>query len=103
MFGSLDISTSALIAQRARIDTIAGNIANAFTTERADGQPGPYRRREALFSVGDGLGGAGVHVSAIAEDPSEFRRVFEPGHPAADPSGHVDYPNVDLSTEMING
>lgn len=103
MFGALDTSTSALVAQRARLDTIAGNIANAYSTERADGQPGPYRRREALFSVGDGSGGPGVHVSQIAEDPSEFRFVYEPGHPAADARGYVAYPNVDLSTEMVNG
>src|ERR1041384_7346931 len=103
MFGALDTSTSALVAQRARLDTIAGNIANAYSLERADGQAGPYRRREALFSVGDGRGGPGVHVSEIAEDPSEFRSVYEPGNPAADARGYVAYPNVDLSTEMING
>lgn len=103
MFGALDTSTSALVAQRVRLDTIAGNIANAYSTERADGQPGPYRRREALFTAGDGNGGPGVHVSEVAEDPSEFRVVYEPGHPAADPRGYVEYPNVDLSMEMING
>ena len=35
MFGSLDISTSALVAQRARLDVIAGNLANQHTTHDA--------------------------------------------------------------------
>jgi len=106
MFGSLDISTSALVAQRIRLDTIAGNIANADATRRADGKPGPFQRRLALFEAGDGKGGAGVHVEAIREDPSPPRLVWEPEHPDAIRSGPnagmVQYPNVDLGTEMIN-
>lgn len=106
MFGSLDISTSGLVAQRIRLDTIAGNIANADATSRADGQPGPFKRRLALFAAGDGKGGPGVHVKAIREDASPPRLVYEPEHPDAIQSGPnqgmVQYPNVDLGTEMIN-
>jgi flagellar basal-body rod protein FlgC len=107
MFGALDTSTSALVAQRIRLDTIQGNIANMHATERSDGQPGPYRRRVALFSTGDGRGGAGVHVSEIQEDPSPPKMIYEPNHPhavkAGQWKGYVAYPNVDPSTEMVNG
>ena len=103
MFGALDISTSGLVAQRAQIDTIAGNIANAHTTRRGDGQPGPYLRRVALLSAGDGRGGPGVHVQGIIEDTKgQPRQVKDPSHPDADAKGIVHYPNVDMSTEMIN-
>ena len=106
MFGALDISTSALIAQRIRLDTIAGNIANAQTTIRDDGEEGPYKRRFPLFTTGDGRGGPGVHVKEIREDPSDPKMVYEPGHPHAiqtgPKKGYVAYPNVDPSTEMIN-
>lgn len=102
MFGTLDVSTSGLVAQRIRMDTIAGNVANAFATRRADGEPGPFRRKVALFETGDGRGAAGVHVQRIVEDPSEPRYVLEPGHPDADERGYVAYPNVDVSTEMVN-
>jgi hypothetical protein len=68
MFGALDISTSGLIAQRTWLDTIAGNIANSQTTQRADGKPGPYLRQIALLAPGDGHGGPGVHVQGIIED-----------------------------------
>ncbi|HOW72275.1 MAG TPA: flagellar basal body rod protein FlgC [Phycisphaerae bacterium] len=106
MFGSLDISTSGLVAQRIRLDTIAGNIANAQATSRADGQPGPYKRRMAVFQTGDGRGGPGVHVARIEEDPSRGILLSIPGHPDAIKSGpdkgRVEMPNVDHGTEMIN-
>jgi flagellar basal-body rod protein FlgC len=109
MFGVLDTSTSALVAQRIRMDTIAGNIANAWTTADAEGNPSPYRRRVALFEPGNPSGidsKAGVHVARIVEDPSPPRLVYDPGHPHAIQGGRLDgyvrYPNVDLGTEMVN-
>jgi flagellar basal-body rod protein FlgC len=104
MFGALDISTSGLVAQRIHLDTVAGNIANAQVTRRADGQPGPYLRQVALFAPGDVNGKPGVHVAKIAEDhQGRPRKVHDPSHPDADAQGYVLYPNIDLSTEMING
>lgn len=106
MFGSLDISTSALTAQRTRLDTIAGNIANAQATRRADGVEGPYKRRYTVFASGDGKGGAGVHVAEVREDASAGRLAYQPWHPDAirsgEKQGYVEYPNVDPSTEMID-
>lgn len=106
MFGALDTSTSGLVAQRIRMDTIAGNVANAQATRRADGQPGPFQRRMVIFTEGNGRGGPGVHVSDVREDPSEGHWVFDPGHPDAmrtgPRKGYVEYPNVDMTTEMVN-
>ncbi|MFQ5424702.1 MAG: flagellar basal body rod protein FlgC [Phycisphaerae bacterium] len=103
MFGVLDISTSGLVAQRTHLDTIAGNIANVQTTRRADGRPGPYLRQVALLAPGNGHGGPGVHVQNVIEDTKgKPREVLDPSHPDADANGIVRYPNVDLSTELIN-
>ena len=106
MFGALDISTSALTAQRIRLDAIAGNIANAQATRRADGQAGPFRRHITVFESGDGRGGAGVHVSEVVEDSSPGRLVYQPWHPDAiqtgEKKGYVEYPNVHTGTEMID-
>ena len=106
MFGSLDISTSGLLAQRTRMDTIAGNVANAHATRRADGRPGPFKRRMVMFQSGDGRGGPGVHVSEVREDPTRGPMVHMPWHPDAKQSGpmkgYVEYPNVDATTEMVN-
>lgn len=104
MFEALDISGSALLAQRVRMDTIAGNLANMNTTRDASGQLNPYRRRFAVFAAGQpGQGGAaGVHVQSVEQDPSDFRKVHKPGDPEAGPDGFIRYPNIDMTTEMVN-
>jgi len=114
-FTSLDISASALTAQRLRMDTISQNIANANTTRTENGQP--YRRKTVLFEEKSSTGsfseylensirgktaGAGVRGTGIVEDRSPFKRVYDPGHPDADEEGYVLMPNVDVITEMVN-
>jgi flagellar basal-body rod protein FlgC len=37
-----------------------------------------------------------------APDASEFRVVYDPGHPDADEEGYVLMPNVDMVTEMVD-
>ena len=107
MFASMDISTSALVAQRTNLDVIAGNIANSYTTRGVDG--GAYRRRVAVFAEGNpaaGKSAAGVHIRSIERDPSPFRKEHNPSHPDAIQSGpdkgYVMMPNVEQSTEMVN-
>jgi flagellar basal-body rod protein FlgC len=103
MFASLDIGASALAAQRVRMDTIAGNVANINVTRNDRGETVPFRRRIALLAPqADDAGAPGVRVAGIVHDPSPFRRVYEPGHPDADASGYVQMPNVDLAMEMVN-
>lgn len=109
MFGALEISTSALVAQRVRMDTVAGNIANAFTMVDAQGRPSPYQRRVALFASGNPSAGPdapGVHVASIEKDQTPGRLEWAPEHPHAIREGrlkgYVRMPNVDLSTEMVN-
>lgn len=103
MFDALDISASALAAQRTRMDVIAGNVANMNVTENDRGEPEPFRRRIALLQgQADDLGSPGVRVDRIIQDPAPFRKLYEPGHPHADARGYVSYPNVDLAMEMVN-
>lgn len=109
MYGVLDVSTSALVANRTQLDVIAGNIAmrDAYTQD-VDGNPMPYRRRVALFAPGDPLHGNsnGVHVDSIAEDPIPFELRWDPDDPHAvksgDDAGYVRISNVDYHTEMVN-
>jgi len=104
MFDSLDISASALLAQRTRMDTIAGNIANMNTTRNARGEAIPYRRRFAIFATGrpDAPNKAGVSVSKIQIDQGPFRKEYQPTHPDHDKDGYVSYPNIDLAVEYVN-
>jgi flagellar basal-body rod protein FlgC len=102
MFDSLDIGASALQAQRTRMDTIAGNMANLNTLRNEKGEPIPYRRRIAMFQAGTAEGKPGVHVASIEQDPSPFLKRYEPGNKDADKDGYVAYPNIDISIEYVN-
>ncbi|MBC8108778.1 MAG: flagellar basal body rod protein FlgC [Anaerolineae bacterium] len=104
MFDSLETSASALMAQRVRMDTIAGNVANLNTTRNENGELSPYRRRFVVFANGSNPGNthAGVHVHAVEQDRAPFRKVFDPGNRDAGPDGYVEYPNVDLAIEQVN-
>jgi flagellar basal-body rod protein FlgC len=113
LFNSLRISASGLTAERLRLDVIADNLANVNTTRTAAG--GPYRRKVAvleerpigfadLLGVQPTLatGRGGVRVAAIVEDANPPQRVYNPGHPDADPDGYVLMPNVNVVTEMVD-
>jgi flagellar basal-body rod protein FlgC len=111
LFGGLEISASALTAERLRMDVVAENLANAQTTRGADGQP--YRRKEVVLqeragSFGASLSaamnqrGGGVEVGGVVEDQTPLKRVYDPGHPDADEDGYVAMPNVDTVTEMVD-
>ena len=110
---SLDITASALSAQRLRMDVVAENVANIDTTRTANGEP--YRRRYVVFQEKQtaefsdylnesisGTAGAGVRVATIGEDTSDFQLEYNPTHPDADEFGYVRLPNVELVQEMVD-
>ncbi len=113
------IGSSALSAQRLRLDVISNNIANAETTHTEAG--GPYKRQDIVFtpegtnaflpqflaaqrsgetSAETGLGG--VRAAAIITDQQPGSKVYDPTHPDADKEGYVTYPNVNMVVEMTN-
>ena len=68
MLRALDISTSALVAERTRLNAVAGNIANISTLKNEKGEAEPYRAREVVFQTNDELstqGASGVKVEGI--------------------------------------
>jgi flagellar basal-body rod protein FlgC len=107
MFGTFDVSASALSAQRVRLETIASNLANINSpdsTRTADGKPVPYRRIYPIFQAQQlASGGMGVGIKNIEEDRSPFFEKLEPWNTRfADANGIVKYPNVDLAIETVN-
>jgi flagellar basal-body rod protein FlgC len=113
LFGMLEVSGSALGAERWRAEVVAANMANAETTRTAGG--GAYRRQLLVFraqpmprfplllarlhkAVPDG----GVRVERVVADASPMPSRYEPGHPDADGSGYVTYPNVNPVMEMAD-
>jgi flagellar basal-body rod protein FlgC len=114
--GGFDISATALTAQRLRMDVISSNIANAETTRAAyvNGKFVPYRRKEVVMApvqphfrslLNEKLqptAAKGVQVTAIKEDSTPFKQVYNPTHPDADADGMVYMPNVDVLKEMVD-
>ncbi|MBI3351831.1 MAG: flagellar basal body rod protein FlgC [Nitrospirae bacterium] len=72
---SFRISASALNAQKARLDVISNNLANAESTRTP---------------------------AQVISDPRPFKKVFDPKHPDADSEGYVSLPNVSPMEEMVN-
>lgn len=117
LFGLLDLSGSALTAERQRAEVVASNMANAETTRTSEG--GPYRRELVVFRaqrvprfpllLAGWNGGAafpgvarGVRISQVVSDPSPAVLRYEPGNPDANAKGYVAYPNVDPVEEMTD-
>jgi flagellar basal-body rod protein FlgC len=120
LFDAMTVTATGLTAERLRMDTIAANLANADSTRRADGQPGPYLRREVVLqeagvtpvgahpsfsTFGDFAASTtpgGVQVVGIVEDPNGTGLKYDPSSPDADAKGYVRTPNVNPVTEMTD-
>ena len=128
LFGVMDISASALRAERVRAEVVAANMANAETTRTADGSP--YRRQQVVFAQAGGDGFAdsllaqrpmltnanpiagnalgisvplgGVQVAGVVADQSAPLERYDPTHPDADANGYVAYPDINPLTEMVD-
>ena len=117
LFRVMEISGSALLAERLRAEVVSANLANAETTRTAAGKP--YQRMHVVFgarpaqqtsapSFGMMLASlTDMHaedvrvVNLVADQTAPVKR-FEPGHPDADGQGYVAYPAINPAEEMIN-
>jgi flagellar basal-body rod protein FlgC len=122
IFTSMNTTSSALTAQRLRMDVISSNMANVDTTRakvNENGEWEPYRRKSVVMESKDaGFStflntainrrddhsiGQGVKVSKIQDDEkTPFKMVYEPEHPDANDDGYVQLPNVDPLREMVD-
>ncbi len=127
------ISGTALAAHRTKLNVIAENLANVDTTRTAEGGPyqrkmvvfkgddidsfqSVLEQKQARKRVGDielepiifddevkQDNGNGVRVDEIVRSQEDFRLVYNPAHPDADPqTGYVQMPNVDHLTEIAD-
>lgn len=115
MFSALEVSGSAMAAERQRAEVVAANLANAETTHTPQG--GPYRRKEVVFASSGNLpfrmmlagfhptlGGSmpAVRVQQVVDDPAPPLMRYEPGHPDANKDGYVAYPAINPIQEMVD-
>lgn len=97
------IAGSGLEAQSTRLRIVAENIANARSTGTTQGAE-PYSRKTILFetSFDNALGAERVEVKGVVADKTPFQIEYDPGHPAADASGNIKMPNVNMLVEMAD-
>lgn len=98
---AMAVAATALKAQQSRMRVIAENIANAESTAQvAGGQP--YRRQVPVFQARNVDGATGVALAEVRPDQRDFRKEYDPSHPAADADGYVLRPNVDTLVEAMD-
>ena len=109
ILGGIQNTSSALDAERTRLDVISQNIANAYTTHDTDGKP--YQRRVVVFETalnnamsgeGNGSNLPAIQVAKIEKDTRPPLQVYEPGNPDANAHGMVSMPNVNIHEEMAD-
>ena len=112
LFGMLEVSGSALLAERQRAEVVTSNMANLETTRTPAG--GPYQRQLVVFrshrfprfplvlSRLEGERGQGVGVDQVVADTTPPIERYQPGHPDADARGYVRYPAVNPVDEMAD-
>jgi len=117
LFSGLNITSSALTAQRLRMDVISSNVANVDSTRAkyVNGNWVPYRRKMVVLepkgpqfstllnkAMNKDTVASGVKVSRIVEDETPYKLVYNPDHPDANENGYVQMPNVDPLKEMVD-
>jgi flagellar basal-body rod protein FlgC len=99
-------TSSALTAERIRMEVVSQNIANSRVEDAGDGKP--YQRQVVTFEsllggqMGTGAGLDGVQVAKIMPDNRPAKRVPSPGNPKAGADGCVDLPNISVHEEMVD-
>lgn len=109
LMSGVQSTSSALNAERLRLDIISENIANANTTKGADGKP--YQRQQVVFESllksaqtvdNSGAPTVSLRVARVEKDQRAPRMVYNPGHPDADAQGMVSMPDINVPEEMVD-
>ena len=99
-----DIAGAGMTAQSMRLNVVSSNIANVDSAVSSNGDP--YKGKKVVFTAipinKDTPQVATVRVTAVVEDQSPARMVYDPKHPLADAKGYVTMPNVSPVDEMVN-
>ena len=133
LLNAMKISATGLNAHRTKMNLIAENLANVDTTRTEEGGPyrrkmvifegesidkfkSILEKKEERKQLGriefspiefedekKEDSGSGVKADRIVKSQENFRIVYNPAHPDADPvTGYVAMPNVDHLTEMAD-
>ncbi|HEY1723727.1 MAG TPA: flagellar basal body rod protein FlgC [Magnetospirillaceae bacterium] len=98
-----EIAVSGMKVQAERLRVVSENLANADSLPTAPDQQ-PYRRKIISFRnvLDKSIGADTVRVAKVDVDRSQFNKVYQPNHPAADAAGYVLAPNVNSLVELMD-
>ena len=92
LISSLSFAASGMEAQAMRLRHVSENIANADT-------PGYHRK---VMTFAEAMETGLVEPGKVRLDQSDLAKIYDPGHPLADETGHYDGSNVDLVIEIAD-
>ncbi len=100
-FAALGIAGSGLTVYRKWMDAVSDNLANINTVRPTNETA--FQARYVIAQANETQGGnsGGVHVAGAAYGSAEGRLVYEPANPLADNEGYVRYPDIDMSSQMV--
>lgn len=93
----LGTSADGMSVEQKFMEVISRNLANAEVTRTPEG--GAYKREVAELAVDPATGQTTLQVH---QDPRPGRMIYDPSHPDANAQGFVEYPNVDVNTELVD-
>jgi flagellar basal-body rod protein FlgC len=106
LFNVMEIASTGMSAQGARLNTTASNIANANSVSSS--YDTTYKARHPLFAAelqrasNAQSQATGVQVLGVVESQKPLQVEYSPGHPMADENGYIYKPNVNIVEEMAD-
>lgn len=100
---AMRVASAGMKLQAARLRVVSENLANAESTAARPGGE-PYRRKtlEVVGLRDRETGALFATVRRYGVDRGDLPVRFLPGHPAADATGYVRYPNVNPLIELMD-
>ena len=92
LISSLSFAAAGMETQAMRLRHVSENIANADT-------PGYHRK---VMTFAEAMETGLVEPGQVRVDRSSLTKIYDPGHPLADETGHYDGSNVDLVIEIAD-
>ena len=112
-FSVFDISATGMAVEKARLETVANNLANVHVANSPNSE-GIYRPKRVISAANEHnsfsheltaqaehLALYGTEIIAIEEMDVNPRLEYDPGHPLSNTEGYVEYPNINPASEMV--
>jgi flagellar basal-body rod protein FlgC len=98
------IASQGMNAEKMRVDVVANNIANQHSLQNADGSlfqaSQVVTQAKSFAELVDAPQEMGIESVEIVPQNLPPNKVYQPGHPAADKQGYVNYPGISTIDEM---